>query len=261
MQNFNTPLPGATAPPLYMYGPTLDHDLIPDITYNLFAQGKFQRVPTIFGDDVNGGTVFTPRATSNLSQSDQFLKNQFPYLTLVQLKQINDLYPVAEQPQINGTGAYFRQAAKAYGDMRYMCPGIYLSAQYQAYGVPAAWNYLYNVTDAAQVAAGNGVPHTVEVHAIFGPASTNGGAPASYYPGQSNAAIVPVVQAYWTSFIRCYNPNTHRLAGAPVWQTQGSSLGARRLAFRTNATAMALVDALQTKRCDFFAGIGPSLHQ
>lgn len=261
MQNFNTPLPGGSAAPLYMYGPTLDYDLIPDITYNMFAQGKFQKMPVIFGDDTNGGTVFVPRATANLSQSDQFLKNQFPYLTLSQLTQINAMYPVSEQPQFNNTGYYYRQVAKAYGDMRYTCPGIYIGAQYQTYGVPQAWNYLWNVSDPTLAATGYGVTHTSEVHAIFGPESTNGGAPASYYSGQVNAAIVPVIQGYWSSFVRAYDPNTYRLPGSPMWRTQGSSLGAQRLAFRTNATAMELVDSAQVQRCNYFTSIGSSVHQ
>lgn len=155
--NINTPLPGATAAPLYMYGPTLDYDLIQDVTYALFAAGKFQKLPVIFGDDTNGGTVFVPRATASLADSDIFLKDQFPYLTLPQLTQANAMYPVSEQPQFAGTGYYYRQVAKAYGDMRYMCPGIYLGEQFNAYGQPNAWNYLWNVTDPVLAAEGYGV--------------------------------------------------------------------------------------------------------
>jgi len=54
-QNINTPFPGAQDPPLYMYAPTLDRDLVVDFTYNLFRQGRFQKMPTIMGDDTNGG--------------------------------------------------------------------------------------------------------------------------------------------------------------------------------------------------------------
>lgn len=47
--NFNTPFPGSQDAPLYMYGPTIDGDLIQDYTYKLFAGGKFIKIPTIFG--------------------------------------------------------------------------------------------------------------------------------------------------------------------------------------------------------------------
>jgi len=85
--------------------------------------------------------------------------------------------------------------------MRYKCPGTYISSALHN-SSSASWNYLWNVTDPTQAAQGLGVPHTVEVNAIFGCASVNGGCPASYVPGGSNAGIVPVVQGYWTSFIR-----------------------------------------------------------
>jgi len=42
--NINTPAPGATNPPLYMYAPLLDGDLVPDYTYRMFQQGRFSRV-------------------------------------------------------------------------------------------------------------------------------------------------------------------------------------------------------------------------
>lgn len=49
-KNINIPSPGgAGAPPLYMYSNVIDGDFTTDYTYNLFRQGKFIRVPTIWG--------------------------------------------------------------------------------------------------------------------------------------------------------------------------------------------------------------------
>lgn len=73
-QNFNTPFPGAQLAPLYMYGPTIDGDLVPDYTYRLFHQGKFIRVPVIFGDDTNEGTVFVPKDVSTSRKSTSSFK-------------------------------------------------------------------------------------------------------------------------------------------------------------------------------------------
>lgn len=44
VQNYNTPGPGASDPPLYMYAPLIDNDLVPDYTYTMFAEGRFTRV-------------------------------------------------------------------------------------------------------------------------------------------------------------------------------------------------------------------------
>lgn len=258
--NFNSPFPGAQEPPLYMYGPTLDNDLVPDYTYRLFTKGKFLKVPTIMGDDVNGGTIFVPKTTNNISDSDTFLKDQFPALTLSQLAQINKLYPVAGTPVFPDSGRYWRQCSNAYGDIRYKCPGEYISSMYQTHGVTDAWNYLWNVTDPTQGEEGYGVPHTIEVNAIWGPENVNGGAPLSYYSNGTNANIVPVVQGYWTSFIRSYNPNTYRLPGSPIW---GNWIESQkdRLVFRTNATAMEPVSQAERMHCDYFNSIGVSITQ
>lgn len=108
---------------------------------------------------------------------------------------------------------------------------------------------------------GYGVSHTIEVNAIWGPNNTNGGAPASYYQGGVNYPIVPVVQAYWTSFIRSYNPNTYRLPGTPEWEEWTTSNAFQRLMFQTNVTQMEAVPADQQARCAYLSSIGLDLEQ
>ncbi|KAF4268368.1 hypothetical protein CNMCM8714_001577 [Aspergillus fumigatus] len=204
-QNFNTPFPGAQLAPLYMYGPTIDGDLVPDYTYRLFHQGKFIRVPVIFGDDTNEA-------------------------------KINELYLQENQTQsFPDASVWWRPASNAYGEMRYICPGINMSAVYENAGVKS-WNYHYAVEDEAAQASGTGVSHTVEVNAIWGPKYTNGGAPPSYTT--TNAPIVPVMQGYWTSFIKTFNPNTHRYPGSPEWKTWGDGGGYNRNFIKTNETKM-----------------------
>lgn len=240
-----------------MYGPTLDYDFISDYTYRAYAQGKFVKVPAIYGDDTNEGTIFTPRNTSTIGESDSFLQAQFPMLTLPQLAKINALYPIAEQ--FNNSGAYWRQVSNAYGEMRYICPGIYVSSIYEQYNVSGIWNYRWNVIDPVSAAEGYGVTHTVEVAAIWGMESVNGGGPASY--NSTNKGIVPVVQGYWTSFIRSFDPNLCRLEGTPTWEEFGSGQGYQRLMFQTNNTHMEMVPEDQRERCAYLNSIGVDLEQ
>ncbi|KAF5659577.1 cholinesterase precursor [Fusarium heterosporum] len=254
----NIPSLGTSTPPLYMWTPVIDNDLIPDVTYRLFEQGKFIKVPLIAGDDTNGGTVFTPSDTSTLVQSDVFLNAQFPFLSLEQLDTINHLYPNQNKTCPN-TGCYWRQAADAYGDMRYKCPGLYISNALTKRGVPKSWNYLYNVEDPAQVASGLGVPHTVEIQAILGPEP--GSAPASYLPGEKNAPVVPVIQGYWASFIRTLDPNKYRHSSAVKWEPW-TEKGKKRVVFETGGkTKMESPSAIEQKRCNYFASIGPGVRQ
>jgi len=307
-QNFNIPSPGQTEPPLYMFNPTLDGDIITDLTYTAFAQGKFIDVPVIIGDDTNGGTVFTPRNTSTVEESNDFLTEQFPYLTPAQLAAIDSLYPNANQSACPAPGCWWRQVSDAYGDTRYMCPGLYISSAYANVSSSSSspWSpwprsigggggslrarksasasgsgstaksyaYRYNVEDPAQVAQGLGVPHTVELNAIFGPSNVPAGsAPDSYYPGESNAHVVPVIQAYWTSFIRTFDPNTYKLDGAVRWEEyygpgyggghgSGEEQGPQRLVFNTGGvTVMEQVDAEQRVQCAYLQSIGVSIKQ
>ncbi|KAL9095666.1 MAG: hypothetical protein Q9165_002098 [Trypethelium subeluteriae] len=189
--------------------------------------------------DTNEGTIFTPNTTATIGDSDNFLKDQFPALTLQQLAKINSLYP-----------------SNAYGEIRYICPGIYISKKYNELNIPI-WNYHWDVVDPAQGEEGLGVPHTIEVNAIWGPNNTNGAAPASY--NTTNAAIVPVAQGYWTSFVRAHNPNTHRFQGTPHWDQYGTNEA--RIHFVTNATAIETVPEDQRSRCSYLSSIGVDLQQ
>ena len=260
LQNFNTPFPGAQNPPLYMYGPVLDGDFITDYTYAAYTKGNFVKLPAIYGDDTNEGTVFTPKNTSSIGQSDTFLKDQFPLFTLEQLRNVNALYPVEDTPTFPNSGRYWRQLSDAYGEVRYICPGIYINGIYANLSIPG-WNYHWNVIDPAAAASGIGVAHTVEVNAIFGPENVNGAAPDSYEEGGVNYPIVSVVQGYWTSFIRCFNPNDYRKPGTPRWNEWTKLNSYRRLMFQTNNTHMETVPPAQQARCAYLNSIGVLLEQ
>jgi cholinesterase len=258
--NQNIPFPGAGAAPLYMWGPTIDGDLVPDYTYAAFANGKFVRVPAIFGDDTNGGTVFAPSSTSTLPASNAWLHTQFPALTLDQLAQVDALYPNPNAAACPASGCYWRQLSNAYGEMRYMCPGLYISSVVAAAGSPS-WAYRYNVEDPAQMAQGLGVPHTVESNAIFGPLYVPGTPPASYYANGANAAVIPVIQAYWTSFIRTLDPNTNRYPGSVNWKAWSENMQERILFNTSGVTAMEAIDSGLANRCSFWADNGVSIQQ
>lgn len=187
---------------------------------------------------------------------NRFLKDQFPNLTNTELARIDYYYPKAEQ--FPDSGSYWRAVSNAYGQMRYMCPGLYISSAVSKSNAPS-WNYRYNVEDPAQVASGLGVPHTVEVNAIWGPENVNGGAPASYSTSL-NRNIVPLMQGYWTSFIRAHDPNVYRQPGSPTWEVWNPE-AMNRIRFETNTTTMESVDRDTQIRCAYFESIGVALQQ
>ncbi|KAA8914218.1 hypothetical protein TRICI_002975 [Trichomonascus ciferrii] len=255
-----TPFPGGQEAPLYMYGPTIDGDLIPDYTVKLFEEGKFIRVPTIFGDDSNEGTMFAPKNTSSYAEGDVFIQNQFTTVTPKQLGVINKLYPQDPSQTFPDSGPFWRQVSTAYGEIRYICPGVYLSDFYNKHGVNDVWNYHYAVLDKESEESGKGVEHTVEIHSIWGPENVQGEAPKSYY--NENAPIIPIIQGYWTSFITTLDPSTRRHEGAPEWKRwTADGQSQNRIFIRTNDTHMEQVPQDQKQRCDYLHSIAIDLRQ
>ncbi|KAF2223321.1 Alpha/Beta hydrolase protein [Elsinoe ampelina] len=247
--NINTAGGGAPGSPLYMYSPVLDNDFLTSYTLSgAFATNRFPALPAIYGDSTNEGTIFAPRTTANKSDSATFLKNQYPTITLSQLRTIDALYAVAEQ--FPNSGAYWRQLSNAYGELRYICPGIFISRQYAARGQARNWNYRWNVVDPAANASGTGVAHTVEVNAIFGPDNVAGTPPASYEAGEINAEIGGVIQRFWANFIRNLDPNVGGGVGGVEWANWTEEQeGERRLLFQTDGAGMEGIGE-QRGRCD-----------
>lgn len=263
LQTVNTnpvPLPGAQNPPLYSWNPVVDNDFIKDLRYDAFKKGNFVKVPVLVGDDTNGGTVFTPRDTTTIPDMNTFLHNQFPRLTPDDLATIDKFNPNPHEDQCPAKGCRWRQVSDAYGRMRYMCPGLSINEGYAKHGVNKTWAYRWNVEDPDQIKDGVGVPHTVEVNAVFGPTNTNGGAPKSYYEGQVNANAVTVAQGYWASFITTLDPNTHRAKGAVKWEPWGCKK--QRIVVNTGGeTEMEKISDNLRDNCKFLGDISTRVRQ
>ena len=61
--NINIPTPGGGGGnPVYMYSNVIDGDFVTDYTYNLFSQGKFVKVPTIWGGKYSSVFIYRKKA-------------------------------------------------------------------------------------------------------------------------------------------------------------------------------------------------------
>ena len=206
---------------------------------------------------------------------NNFLLDNWNLLNQTSLDQINEFYPVSDQ--FPDHGEFYFNAALAYGELRYNCFGILASNSTRKFNSPrTSWLYQYvvpvsdtnvsctnrhspiysyNVKDPEQISEGLGVPHTVESVAIWGPNS--GIAPPDSY-ATTNKNIFPIMQGYWTSFIRTFNPNTHRAPGTPVWEPFD---GERRILLETNTTRTEVIDPAQKEHCEFFWSIAQGIKQ
>jgi len=248
--NINTKFPDGIIKPLFPYNPTLDYDFIPDYTIHSFDAGAFVHVPAIYGDANDEGTVFTPKGrTANTTHLTDFIKSNFPNLNSSQATTLGQMYPPTLQ--FPPAQRYWRAASAAYGELRYVCPGIHLSSIYADRGIKGNYNYRYNVSDPGAEKEGFGTPHVAELAAIW---NTAAGVPSLK---TNNKNIVPLMQGYWISFIRTFDPNTHRLPGTPEWQEWNQGGDKRRLLIRNeekfggvgNGTTMQTVEQDQQKRC------------
>ncbi|KAK2873450.1 hypothetical protein FQN49_002357 [Arthroderma sp. PD_2] len=261
-KNIGISLPDSSGPPLFSYSPVVDGDLIQEPFYKLFNQGKVIDVPTVIGSDSNEGSIFAPHKTKSQEAGDRWLSRQFPALKPDHLTKIHSLYPKPEF-QFRGAGAFWKQLSDIYGEMRYICPAISICKTMGKEIKNKVWNYEYNVQDPRLRANGFGATHTAEINAIFDP-SYLGRKPKASYLDYVNGPVVPVVQGYWTSFIRSLDPNKHRADGSPEWTPSSSgnpSEGIQRLFFKTNATKMITEDEESKKRCEYLSSIGPDLKQ
>ncbi|VUC30274.1 unnamed protein product [Clonostachys rosea] len=255
VNTYNLPLPGAAKPPLYQWLPVLDNEFIPDYPYRAFAEGKVIKVPTIIGDDKNGGTEFTDRNTASLIDSNLWVANQYPTITPEMFGEINRLYPNGNNTCPNA-GCYWRQLSDVYGDIRFMCPALFMSSQLRALGSSASYSYLWNVEDPDLVEEGLGVPHTVETDALLGTKYGKEGAPESYKPGGINEMASPIMQGYWTSFVRSLDPNKYRYPGTAEWRNWETG-SPRRIVFGTKGTTeMEEIPSDLKEKCDFWVKHG-----
>ncbi|KAG0649471.1 Pseudocholinesterase [Hyphodiscus hymeniophilus] len=222
---------GGGGVPVFAYSDVIDGTLIQDYTAV-----------------TNDGTVFTPTNINNYTDVDNFLKNNFPKLVTSQLAEINHLYPQAQT--FPNSGPYWRTTANAYGDMRYMCPGIWLSTIYDSRNAQG-WNYHWDVAPQSNLNSGLGVTHCDQSNSILGIATA-----------QPEAGLNPIIQAYWASFIRSGDPNKFKLKSAPTW-TKLDRVGLQRIHFVNNPSQVAVesVPAHYYLRCNYLTDIAGSLGQ
>lgn len=87
------------------------------------------------------------------------------------------------------------------------------------------------------IASGLGVTHTADLSSIWG---------TSQPPEK---ALIPTIQSYWTSFIRTYNPNTHKLETTSTWMPFRVNHMQRLLLASVNEVTMEDIGEDQLERC------------
>ncbi|GJJ07648.1 hypothetical protein Clacol_001852 [Clathrus columnatus] len=236
--------PSRPEPALTTWTPTIDGDLVPDIPFKLFLEGKFRSVPSVWGVDTDEGTLFAANA-STPSEVETFLQNNYPELSDNDTARILTKYQGI--PRRLGFAPFFPAAAEAYADLTFTCPGLAISSVMTQAGTPT-WNYRYNVPTQQGIDAGTGVYHMAELPLLFG----LGNSPLPD-PGSRTYPMIPILQGYYTNFVRFLNPNIGNPVPInwPQWTIQSPAISPRRLLFQVNnMTTEALpFTGTQSARC------------
>jgi carboxylesterase type B len=232
--------PTSSGPPLYFWGPTLDKDFIQDYTINEINNGHFVKVPAIFGDTTNEGISFTPGRINSMAAAQDWVTDQFPELTEQDWADIWSIFAPKNVGDASTASTWRDVAAKIYGDIRYICPGLNISNAYAEHNVPV-WNYRWNVGSAR---------HISEMRSIW-----NGG------PSAADASI----RTYFSRFIRMFDPNkeTAEYEGKdlqmPTWEEFGKN-GGKRMTFNDgDRVEMEAISAGEVAKCEFLNKLGPQL--
>ncbi|KAF8515628.1 Alpha/Beta hydrolase protein [Gautieria morchelliformis] len=217
------PFPGRTGNSEFSFTPAIDGDLIADFPYRMFEEGRFVKVPAVFGDDTDEGTIFAANASSPEAVAS-FLMDEYPQVTAADAASINALYPLeAPLPQ---HAPFFPSASAAYDETTFTCPGLEISTALAKY--TKSWNYRYNVLTPASIATGLGSSHTSEMP-----------------------------NAYHTSFVRELDHNAHQVTGSVFWP----QFAGQRMLLQVNATQLEAVPQSQMDRCAFWKGLAINMEQ
>lgn len=244
--NQEVPYPDNSVSPLWEYVPVVDGDILQTRVYEAFEQGKFVKVPVLFGDVTDEGSMFAPNA-STAEQVQDFFKNQYPYLTNQGTASITTTYPQDSAPEVPDHAAWFPAASLAYGDALFDCPTVNF-ARYIHNAGQDVFFYRFNVLTTSNEANGLGVPHGSDMNAIFG-------------GGYDDAPLsnTMLLMGYYLSFVRDLNPNTYAFSGSPSWPTYTGTVGGVRLLMNNSVTTTEALSSTQISRCDFWESLAEDM--
>ncbi|KAH7374143.1 Alpha/Beta hydrolase protein [Cadophora sp. MPI-SDFR-AT-0126] len=222
------------------WGPTIDGKMLVAPHYQMMEQGKFQKIPVIYGTASNEATpdfISNQSATTDADLENHIRQAVGASITSTQVQAMLTAYPhslnnisffsrpvspiSSNNTLRKGKGPQWQRDAAIMTELKLTCIAAFFSDMYASANVAGNFHYRYNVLDSVLAAQGLFTPHTSELYAIWGTNNTDGGDPKCFkVPAASGGCMeaIEIVQSYWISFVRTLDPNTFRAAGAPVWE-------------------------------------------
>ncbi|WWC86721.1 uncharacterized protein L201_001599 [Kwoniella dendrophila CBS 6074] len=200
----------------FVYGPTVDGDLIPDSPHTLLSQGKFAKIPFISGNNKDEGTAFIPSFVNSTAIALQLVDILEPVdpsnSTLAELFTVYPSDPSLGSPfdtgnQTFGFAPAHKQVAAIVGDGQFQAPRRYFLQQAESNGLDQVWTYQFEqLTPGANPALG--VYHGSEVPYVYGApaaAAVTGSSSVNYTAADQEISLT--MMNYWLNFAYYTNPN------------------------------------------------------
>ncbi|EJD52085.1 alpha/beta-hydrolase [Auricularia subglabra TFB-10046 SS5] len=200
------------ATPYMLWNPVVDRTVIPDIPSNLILQGRFAKVPVLVGATTNE----TLAGGSSVAAG---LQKFYPQITS---EDVQDLTSATFASLVNTSNAFVVQTVTGLSSVR-CARDIFVK------GISShrpVFVYRYNQANPTQNQPTN-IGHSAENWMMFlgfliGRSSQNGTTTFTKLNPVETAFSEELI-AYWLSFVRSLNPNTHKLARSPSWSSTRST--------------------------------------
>ncbi|KXN82979.1 Lipase 3 [Leucoagaricus sp. SymC.cos] len=188
----------------HAFHPVMDGRLFSDFPTQLIQRGMFRKVPIIVGATTNETGVNGPSIAAAI-------KSYFPSITDGDIQTLEEAYPSSSFASDS-----LRQQTLT-GDFSFRCARSIMASAWSTAAVNT-WTYRYNQPDPASTSPS--VDHAAENAMVFRGTHTGVNGTTVFIDLNASAtAFSEELIAYWLSFVRAQNPNTHKLARAPVWQS------------------------------------------
>jgi para-nitrobenzyl esterase len=224
------------------WAPVADGFVLPDDPVKVFAQGSFNKVPTVIGNNRNEATLFFYLTGTGLDMTPPVDAASYQALE-------EGVYPghgaaiVAEYPISSFQGSYKAAAAEAMGDSAFVCGARRVARALAASGVPT---FRYDFTHALNL----GIPELGAFHASELPYVFSNPLQPQAPLTPEDLSVAKQVMAYWGSMATQGDPNA---AGRFAWPRYDATQETQLVLDLTLSTESAFKKA----KCDFWDGLGP----